>query len=64
MPSHLEAGRASEARVPIRGNMHVDTRVIVVADFKYEVRNALRDYQHCLTLVYWAIALLLFTICN
>ena len=61
----MEAGRASEAtKVPIRGNMHVDTRVIEVADFKYEVRNALRDYQHCLTLVYWAIALLLFTICN
>ena len=42
---HLEADRASEAtKVPIRGNMHIDTRVIEVADFKYEVRNGLWDY--------------------
>ena len=43
---HLEAGRASEAtKVPVRGNMHIDTRVIKVADFKYyEVRNRFWDY--------------------
>ena len=44
-------------KVPIRGNMHW-LQGIEVAAFKYEVRNGLWDYQHCLTLVYRAIALL------
>ena len=35
----LEAAMASEAtKMAIRGNMHMDTRVIEVADFKSEVR--------------------------
>ena len=34
----LEAAMASEAtKMAIRGNMHMDTRVIEVADFKSEV---------------------------
>ena len=35
----LEAAMASEAtRLAVRGNMHNDTRVIEVADFKSEVK--------------------------
>ena len=35
----LEAAMASEAtKMAIRGNMHMDTRVIEVADFKSEVK--------------------------
>ena len=35
----LEAAMASEAtKMAIRGNMHMDTRVIEVADFKPEVK--------------------------
>ena len=35
----LEAAMASEAtKLAIRGNMHMDTRVIEVADFKSEVK--------------------------
>ena len=34
---HLEAAMASEAiKVAVRGNRNMDTRVIKVADFKYE----------------------------
>ena len=34
----LEAAVASEAtKIPVRGNMHIDTRVIKVADFKLGV---------------------------
>ena len=34
---------ASEAtKMAVRGNMHIDTRVIEVADFKYEVKFDLR----------------------
>ena len=32
---HFEVAMASEA---VGGNMHMDTRVIKVADFKYEVK--------------------------
>ena len=38
---HFEAAVASEAVMAseaIGGNMHMDTRVIKVADFKYEVK--------------------------
>ena len=35
LQGHLEATMASEA---VRGNMHIDARVIEVADFKSEVR--------------------------
>ena len=36
---HLEAAMASEAtKINVRGNMHIDTRVIKIADFKYEVK--------------------------
>ena len=36
---HLEATMASEASLEaVRGNMHIDTRVIEVADFKSEIR--------------------------
>ena len=36
---HLEAAMASEAtKMTVRGNMHMDTRVINVADFKSEVK--------------------------
>ena len=39
LPGHLEAAMASEAtKMAIRGNMHMDTRVIEVADFKSEVK--------------------------
>ena len=35
----LEAAMASEAtKMAIRGNMHMDTRVIEDVDFKYEVK--------------------------
>ena len=35
----LEATMASEAvKMAIRGTMHMDTRVIEVADFKYKVK--------------------------
>ena len=35
----LEAAMASEAtKMAIRGNMHMDTRVILVTDFKSEVK--------------------------
>ena len=35
----LEAAMASEAtKMAIKGNMHMDTRVIEVADFKSEVK--------------------------
>ena len=35
----LEAAMASEAtKMAVRGNMHNDTRVIEVADFKFEVK--------------------------
>ena len=35
LQGHLEAAMASEA---VRGNMHMETRVIKVADFKSEVK--------------------------
>ena len=39
----LEAAMASEAtKMAIRGNMHMDTRVIEVADFKLEVKFDLK----------------------
>ena len=41
----------------VRGNMHIDTRVIEVADFKYEVPICHKDFYHSHTLVYRAIAL-------
>ena len=33
----LEAAMASEATMAVRGNMHMDARVIKVADFKSKV---------------------------
>ena len=36
---HLEAAMASEAtKMAVRGNMHMDTRVIEVPDFNSEVK--------------------------
>ena len=35
---HLEAAMTLEATMAVRGNMHMDTRVIKVADFKSEVK--------------------------
>ena len=36
---HFEAAMASEAtKMAVRGNMHIDTRVIKVAGFKSEVK--------------------------
>ena len=41
----MEADRASKAtKVPIRGNMHIDTRVIEAVDFKNEFRNCFWNY--------------------
>ena len=33
----LKAAMALEATMAVRGNMHIDTSIIKVADFKYEV---------------------------
>ena len=50
---------ASEAsKEAVRGNMHIGTRVIEVAEFKSEVKIGL--YHFCRTLVSRAIALKLF----
>ena len=39
LQGQLEAAMASEAtKMAVRGNMHMDTRVIEVADFKSEVK--------------------------
>ena len=39
LQGHLEAAMASEAtKMAVRGNMHNNTRVIEVADFKSEVK--------------------------
>ena len=39
------------------GNIHIQTRIIQVADFKSEVKIGLPKYNYCRTLVFRAIAL-------
>ena len=42
---HLEAAMASEAtKMDVRVNMHMDTKVIEVADFKSQVKFDLWDH--------------------
>ena len=42
LQGHLEAARASEAmKIALRGNMHMDTRVIEVTELNFEVKSDL-----------------------
>ena len=52
LQGQLEAAMASEAtKMAVRGNMHMDTRVIEVADFKSEAKYDFGDHCQCCPLV-------------
>ena len=52
LQGHLEAAVASEAtKIAVTENMHMDTRVIEVTDFKSEAKYDFGDHCHCCLLV-------------